>query len=331
MNRINRRDFFWTIGALGAAGLFGCPSMGGRGPGARVEDAIWKVVVREVNRRLNEKGISFSNGDVVFRQEPIIAPQRVNTGHSCTHQAWIEGSHAEVRFASSASLTFDGNSAGEPQLLMLSLPVSVYARIGLKETWGNRLAFGNCNNHAEDNYYGDFSINTTIRQLMALSLQPALLSERTPQGDYQIKIKPIFTVAGQLENFNAQFGVHNRDNFFSAFMTFLSGTASFLGEGGLALYRFDANAFVDALKTSGIDLAQVAGSVFLGLDGDVLGIDSVEKIAGQLAETRIKREFNGLTHRFEEETYQKIASALKLDANGERVFVVRREVLEVLS
>lgn len=291
------------------------------------EQEICQAVAREVNHRLNEKGISFNNGDVVFRQDPIIAPQRVSTGHACTHKAWIEGSHAEVRFASSGSFTFNSSSVDEPQLLMLTLPVSVYARVGLREWWGYNL-LGSCNKSAEDNYYADFSVNTTIRQLVTFSLEPKLLGERTAQGDYQIKIKPIFMVEGQLTPFSAQFGVHNRDNFFSGFMTYLTGRASFIGEGNLALYSFDAAAFVDALVTWGIDLVQAFGSPLLELDDNVLGLDHFEAAVERAAKKRINREYSGMTHSFEEDTYRKIAAALELDANGERTLVIKKEVVD---
>lgn len=295
------------------------------------ENAICEEVAANVNESLNSSGITFNNGDIERWTIPLVPPQYIPTGHSCTHTAQVTDSHAKITLLGSGQLSFSGNSVSEPKMFVMNLPVSVYAKVGFKEQWGRRTLFGHCNEYATDNYYADMYANTTIYQAMLFSLEPRLLEERTASGDYIIEISPLFHVDATLDDFSANFNVNGRSPF-SSIITFLSGTNTFMASGAFDLLTWDKEGFKTDLEAYGYDLAYSILHGVMDLGDIISDTNYVEKKITNFVNSAAQdyASYGLVRDKTELETkiYSKISNALQLDNEGKRRYIVKKEVVD---
>lgn len=294
------------------------------------ENAICEKVAVDVNDLLNNSGVTFNNGSVERTVVPLVPPQALATGHSCSHTASVPNSLARITLNASGEFDFNGNSVSEPAIFIMRLPVGVYVKIDFKEQWGYRNIFGHCSEYATDNYYADLYANTIIHSAMLFSLEPKLLG-KTPDGDYLIEISPVFHIDSSLESFSGSFNLNDQSPF-SSVLTFISGSTTFVLSGSYSLLTWDKDRFLADLSVYGYDLAYTA----------LHGITTLQDISGadkNFVEREVTKRVNTAAADFNEngmirakteletKIYNQISNALQLNSEGRRTFIVKKEVV----
>lgn len=275
------------------------------------EKAVCEKVADEISQELNSKGVLLENGNLVYYKSPIVASQSVDTGHSCTHRAYIGNSESSVKLLSSGSLSFKGSSVDTPFLMYAHMPVNVYGRINLKETWGVKvdLVVGStCVDYAEDNYYVLLNNNTTMNLRILMSMEPKYLGV-DENGNYRFKIKPLVNVAGSMPTLNTEFSIHEKNGIFSGFLTYVTGGFNY------ALNLFDdTDQFLD-------DVVYSVSTIVVELLESEIESETQEAINSYIA-----RQGDNVTRTLENDLHQEISYSLGLDGNGEREYVVNKSV-----
>ncbi len=294
------------------------------------EKAICEDAAQRIYGSLNERGIGFSSGDIIMTEHPVTAEKQLDTGHSCTHRAWIKDNYATARLLSDGSLNFSGNGISKPLTFMADFPINFYARVYLKETAGVRNPInGNCQNIGTDHFYADSNVNTRMYLGMSFSLEPELLDERTPEGDYQVQIAPIFIVESQLRPTEINFTFHDKDGAWMGFITFLTT----LGSNMIDITKdvFDGGGISDTLKDQiKLDIGVSVAWVVLEITDDWLSFDLAEVYASDIAMEYIERQQGGLDNKareLEDDIGAQISMALGLDVDGKRIYVVDKDLV----
>jgi len=289
------------------------------------EQVICEAAAKEVNDRLNEANITLSDGDVLLHINPIIEPQNIPTGHSCSHRAWINGNYAKITLKSNGVFDFVSESISRPMIFTVNLPVRAYARVNLKEEWGTRL-FGSCDRYASDSYYATFDFVTDAYHRFFLSLEPKLTE--LEDGNFAITVKPLFKVHSRLLNLDVNFSIHGRNNLWSGFNTYIIALPSLAGN--LIEAPFDRNvgdSLEEAFVTYGLDIGQVFISSLLFLDHDVLGTNVLESIVSEEAEDELRGQYTNRVSSLEGRINDQIRTALSLNEDGEATFIVNRALV----
>lgn len=263
--------------------------------------------------------ISLSSGDLLVRMEPLIEPQRIDTGHSCTHKAWIRSNYIEVKILSSTSIDFKGNSLTEPLITFLDLPVSVYAKVSLKEEWGYRI-FGSCNSYASDSYSADALAFINALTRVFISLEPTI--RPLSNGDFEVMIEPVVNVTIDFDDIDLDFDFHGK--------SILNGVATKLTSISSTLKAIEAGLDGESMEE---DLRQSLFDVGLGLFQTIEwisgSIDLVDDLLDDIAKAEAERYLTelGFENELENNIYASLSDALKLDENGRRSFVIRTSEL----
>ena len=294
------------------------------------EKSICEDMAQRVYSSLDDSGIGFSNGDIIITVHPVTPERQLDTGHSCTHRAWIKDNYATARLLSNGSLDFSGNSISEPLIFAADFPINLYTRVNLKETAGVRNPFnGNCQNIGTDHYYAASNVNTEILLSMSLSMEPKLLEERTPEGDYQVQIAPIFTVENKVVDTNLSFNFHGKDGVWMGFISFLTTLGSNLND--LIKDIFDGGGISEQVRDQiKQDLVYSLGSIIIEIDDDFLDTDLVENTIEIVAKHRVVRIIHGRARELEDDISAQISTALGLNADGKRTYVVDKNLVDAL-
>ncbi len=299
------------------------------------ENIICKDLAQRVYSSLDDRGIGFSNGDIVLTVHPVTPQRQLDTGHSCTHRAWIKDNYATARLLSHGSLEFSGDSISEPLVFMADFPINIYTRVYLRESAGQRNPLpwnDNCIERAVDHFYADSNINTEMHIGMSLSLEPKLLDERTAEGDYQIQIAPIFFVESQLKPTEINFSFHNKDGAWIGFVTWLTTLGSNLVD-IVRDIRHDGKVSDSVKEQLKQDLIISHGSMLLEMTDDRLQLNLAEDYVTDIAMELVARKQDELGHKtreLENDIDAQISAALGLDADGKRTYVVDKSLVDAL-
>lgn len=285
------------------------------------ETAICLAVTKEINQKLKEKSISFSNGDILYRIEPVVSSGSIDTGHSCTHTANIRSSYATATLNSSGIIDLDFEEISTPIVAFLELPVGFYAKVNLEEEWGT-MVFGSCEEYASDSYYADGSASVTAFTRIVVSMEPKL--EALSNGDYQVTTEPLVDVTSGFNDIDIDFDLHGKSVLNGIATLISSGLSAPINtlEAGLA-----GDSMMEELKQFGIDTLvgsfQIFESISDNLFNDIL-ISAVEDVAKKKAEEKGEN----IASQLEDKIKDNIIDNLNLDANGKRIYLVEKSKVQ---
>lgn len=316
---ISKRTPFHTINSTRqiSSDVFTCDSSN------NVVNAICKEALSKFNADLRSIGLSIgSNGLLLTYDDP--KDSKISTGHSCSVTAKINHKHASVRFSRGARLNLQMDTITEPFLFSLKLPVKLYARIDVKQRFGQRI-LGSCANIASDSYSFKADASTTSNIAIGFTLDPKIGT--TKAGDYIVQIKPRVTSVLSLDNFKLNFKVSGV-NPISQVLTSVLGLGSTLLKSVTALIQGDSVS----------DIVEKALPFDLGVP-IVLGIGSLpgpleRLIWEKLLKTTVVSNVQGRTEEYSNELQESINSKLKanlnLDDNGEKGFIIKKDKISLL-
>ena len=280
------------------------------------EQEVCRAINAEIVPRLANANISIVNGDIVFREDPIATPGPINTGHSCSHRAWLRSNYLTAKVLSSGSLDLDFNSISEPLMLLFRAPIDIYARADIKEEWGYRF-LGSCNKSGDDRYHGDFSFSGVGILKVVVSLEPNF--KRSSQGDIFVLLKPFVDVKVGMEDVSAEFDFHGK--------SVLNGLATTVFGAGSSLLQLRPSRFQDLdetvaeLESLGISLGLGAVQTLDSVSDNILDIDLFDDFLVSLAiESDIEdlnNSFADISGSIEQDIFDELSGALNLDENGQ--------------
>lgn len=305
------------------------------------ERVICEDVAHEISNIFEENNILLTNNELVQYVNPVTPPRQVNTGHTCSHRAWLRDNYARIGLSTSSKLDLSGDLISKPLTLAANLPVSLYTKVNFKEKWGVTYYTIRCSGWkcrkkrkcatiADDSYYADLSASTTAKMLFSVNLQPQF--GELPNGNYFIKVKPVAFVNISLDNYDANFRLHGKNSLFAALGSILTTTSS------------ASQLFTDWLTNSpsADSRDQLYQDIGYGVLStlDVAYSTSTFSNQGSLYERWVNDEIDkrpplgveNVDRQLENKINRSIASTLDLDANGERVWVIdKNRPLQKLS
>jgi len=305
------------------------------------EKAICEDVAAQISQVLKEQNIIITNNEAIQYISPIASPRKVDTGHSCSHRAWLRNNNASISLSTDSSLDLDGDLISEPLNLAANLPVSLYLKANFKEEWGYKYYTikcrglkckkkKKCGHLASDHYYADLDVNTNAKFLISVNMQPRY--GRTADGNYFITVKPIATVNFSLDDYNTDFNLHGKNSLLSAYGSILTSVSSasklfaaWLSGSATADIRDQLYFDIGYGLVSRLDLSYSRGA--FESQGALF-----EKLVNEEIEKRAPYGIEDVDRRLENKLTNSISSALNLDENGERVWIVdKNRPLEKLA
>jgi len=301
-----------------AADVLDCES------GSAEARALCGVVLARINAELDAAGVTIDKDGLLFTYDDP-TDQKIPTGHSCTVTADVKHRRASARIGSSASLDFSGNSFTRPLALKLRVPVSVDARVDIKQSFGNRALFGSCNDHASDSYSLVGDASTTAELLVGFALNPSFGVQS--DGDFVITLEPEVAVGAALANLDIGFRVSGVSPITPA-LTFISGFGSTLARSTTALFTGDSVSNI-VKSTAAWDFGM---PVILGVGALPRPMeDAIFGLVSRSVERRAEQGAAKFQADLERRLKSQVARALKLDGTGKRVITVRQEFMELLD
>jgi len=288
--------------------------------------ALCSVVSARVNTALAASNIRIDRSGVLFTYDDP-TDIKVDTGHSCTVTANIQNTRAEAKLQSDAWLDFSGNplSVSDPGLFVAELPVEVSARIDVRQKFGQRL-LGKCVGLGSDSFKVSGGVSTTAKVAVLFTFGPAPV-RTDAQGNWVFTIRPVTKVAAQLSKTDIDFNVSGV-SFVSGLVTAMLGGTSSAWKAVTHVLKGDSLSKVWAdVKRSVIDVAV----------GGVLSIpfDLLDNLVETLAQAYVDEKQGKLATQYSGEMEKKlrglVSNALGLDANGERSFVIKKEVVDLVT
>ncbi|KAK1829736.1 hypothetical protein QBC39DRAFT_262377 [Podospora conica] len=288
--------------------------------------ALCSVVTQRAGSMLAGASIRIDAAGLLFTYDNA-TDIKVDTGHSCSVTANIKNTRAEARLSSQTWLDFSGNplSVSDPGLFLAELPVELAARIDIQQRFGQRL-LGKCHKLGTDSFKVSGGVKTTAKVAVLFSFGPAPVRVDA-QGNWVFTIRPITKVAAQLGKTDIDFNVSGY-SFVSGIVTAaLGGTSS-------ALKAVTHLLKGDSLSRAWSDVKRMVLDVAVG---SVLSIpfDLLDNLVETLAQAYIDEKKGKLVTEYSGEMEKKLremlAKALGLDANGERTFVIKKEVVALVS
>ncbi|GAB1318070.1 hypothetical protein MFIFM68171_08280 [Madurella fahalii] len=288
--------------------------------------ALCSVVSHRVSAALAAAHVRVDRTGILFAYDDP-ADRKIDTGHSCTVTASVQHTHAEAKLLADASLDFSGNplAVSDPALFVAELPVELAARIDVKQRFGSRV-LGSCVGLGSDSFVVAGGVQTRARVAVLFTFAPALV-RTDAAGDYVFTIRPIVKVAAQLENTDIDFNISGV-SFLSGLLTAVLGGTSSVFKAVTHLLKGDSLGSVwDDIKRSVID----------GAVGGVLSIpfDLLDNVVELLAQAYVDEKQGSVAQEYSGEMEKRlralVSNALGLDANGERSFVIRKEVVDLVS
>ncbi|KLU81005.1 hypothetical protein MAPG_00100 [Magnaporthiopsis poae ATCC 64411] len=181
-----------------------------------------------------------------------------------------------------------------------------------------------CLNVGSDSFRLDGAVTTTAKVAVLFTLAPAPL-RTDAQGNYIFTIRPVVKVAAQLASTDVKFKISGVSFLNGLVTAILGGTSSLLKAVTTILKGDGLGAMWKHVRQHVLDVA-VGGVLSLPfdlLDGllELVARAYVEERQGGAAKVAA---YSG---EMEKKLRTAVASALKLDANGERSFVLRKEIV----
>ncbi|KAK5651478.1 hypothetical protein OQA88_12485 [Cercophora sp. LCS_1] len=284
------------------------------------------VVAARVNAYLAASNIRIDRTGILFSYDDP-SDIKVDTGHSCTVTASITNTHASAKLLSDASLDFGGNplSLSDPGLFVAELPVEVNARIDVRQKFGQRV-LGSCVGLGSDSFKLSGGVQTTAKVAVLFSFGP--MPVRTDaDGNWVFTIRPVTKVAAELGRTDVDFNISG--------VSFVSGLVTAVLGGTSSAWK----AVTNVLK--GESLKKVWENVKRGVIdvavGGVLSVpfDLLDDLVEMLAQSYVDEKKGAVATAYSGEMEKKlrglVSGALGLDANGERRFVVKKEVVDLVA
>ncbi|EJT71632.1 hypothetical protein GGTG_10887 [Gaeumannomyces tritici R3-111a-1] len=284
--------------------------------------ALCRAVGLKAGAALASAGIRVDARGLVFAYDDG-TPRGIDTGHGCSVTAEIKHVHAETRLLADASLDFSGGG-GDPALFVAELPVEFAARVDVKQRFGARV-LGKCVNIGSDSFKLEGALATTAKMAVLFTLAPAPL-RTDAQGNYVFTIRPVTKVAAQLASTDVKFNISGV-SFLNGLVTAILGGTSSLVKAVTSILQGDGlGAVWKQVRQHVLDVA-VGGALTLPFD---LLDGLLELMARAYVEERQGAAIAAYSGEMEKKLRAAVARALKLDANGERSFVVRKEVVDLV-
>lgn len=308
------------------------------------EKAICEEVARKISGILKRQNILFSSNQLIQKVSPVIPLKQVNTGKSCSHKAWINHNEAYFRFSTENKIKISGDMISKPFAVAAeSLPVSLYVRVNAKEEFGQKYYTVNCKWAkcrkkrkcaflASDTWHADLNVQKDVKFLISLDMQPTY--GVTDKGDHFIKIKPvaIVNIGMDLDDKDIKFRLYGKSSVLGFFGSILRSASSMTN---LFSDWASGSSLKAAFKESGLGI-DFLYNTFSVIDFGFSLINQNDRLYDLLVKYYLdKRPPTGIENIdrvLENNLNNNISSALKLDANGERVWVVgKNRPLEKLS
>jgi len=288
--------------------------------------ALCSVVAARANAALTSANLRIDRSGILFIYDDP-TDIGIDTGHSCTVTASIQNTHAEAKLLTDASLDFSGNplSLSDPGLFVAELPVDVQARIDVKQKFGQRV-LGKCVGLGSDSFKVSGGVSTTAKVAILFSFGPAPV-RTDAQGNWVFTIRPVVKVAAQLGKTDIDFNMSGV-SFLGGLATAVLGGTSSVWKAVTHLLKGDSLSKVWAdIKRSVIDVA-IGGALSIPFD-------LLDNLVEALAQAYVDEKKNKLTTAYSGEMEKKlralVSGALGLDANGERSFVVKKDVVDLVN
>ncbi|KAK0744659.1 hypothetical protein B0T21DRAFT_90894 [Apiosordaria backusii] len=287
---------------------------------------LCRLVAAKVNEALAANNIKVDHSGLLFQyNDPTNI--KIDTGHSCTVTAEITGSQANAKLLAEAGIKFSGNpiSLSNPGLFVADLPVELWARSDIKQKFGSRL-LGKCIGAGSDSFHVSGSLATRAQLAVLFTFAPAPL-KRDAAGNYILTIRPITKVAAQLADTNIKFNISG--------VSFLNGLATAILGGTSSILKAVTHIFKgDSLKAVWNDVLRsvidVTAGALLATPFDLLD-NLVELLANSVIEEKTKGLNTAYSGELEKALRTKVSQALGLNANGERSFTLKKDIVDLVA
>lgn len=283
---------------------------------------LCRLIRAKVDAELRQANLSIDAGGILsnFDSGQHIG---IDTGHSCTVTAKITRRRSTTLLGSGASLDFHGDSVSDPLLIAMELPVTLSMHYDLQQEFGSRF-LGKCHGVGSDSYSASGTINTRAQLAVVFTLGPSLRTNA--DGDLVLTLHPILRVSSNVVDTNVSLQTSGISPI-SGVATALLGGPSTLLKALTALVKGDS---VRAVFSEAGAITDLVNPVVLTLLSGPLQGPTLE-LAKTLVEPRATRQAGEYVQALEQRLTDAITNALKLDRNGDRVFVIRKEFAELLA
>lgn len=289
----------------------------------QVVQKICLEALSKINSELSRSGISIRNSGVLFRFEDP-DDEHIDTGHSCSVTASVTHKHLSAHFSRSSTLRLSSEALTEVFSLHIRIPVNLNGRVDIRQRFGARI-LGSCSNFGRDSYSFKGSLETTADVVIGFTLNPSLA--RVSSSEYALKIQPAFAVMAKLENTDIRNFRVSGVSPITAVATAIVGITSTFLKAATALFTGDdiANIFEDAaLFDFGVPILLGVGALPGPIERAVF-----ERLSF-LGERRAKERAEGFEDSAEDSLNRELTRALNLDKSGSRIFIIRKEVVDLL-
>ncbi|KAK4162891.1 hypothetical protein QBC43DRAFT_240206 [Cladorrhinum sp. PSN259] len=287
---------------------------------------LCRLVASKLNTALAAANLRIDRSGLIFNyNDPTNI--KIDTGHSCTVTAEITGSQANAALLADTSLSFSGNplSLSNPGLFVADLPVTLWAKSDIKQKFGTRV-LGKCIGAGSDSFQVSGSLSTRANVAVLFTFAPAPL-KRDASGNYILTIRPITKVAAQLQSTDIKFNISGV-SFLNGLVTAVLGGTSSLLKAVTGIIKGDSLKAVwkDVLRS----VVDVTAGTLLATPFDLLD-NLVELLANSWVEEKKSGIASTYSGELEKTLRTKVASALGLDAKGERQFVLRADFVDLVG
>lgn len=287
---------------------------------------LCRVVAAKVNDALAANNIKIDRSGLLFQyNDPTNV--KIDTGHSCTVTAEITGTQANAKLLAEAGIKFSGNpiSLSNPGIFVADLPIELWARADIKQKFGTRV-LGKCIGAGSDSFNAAGSLATRAQLAILFTFAPAPL-KRDAAGNYILTIRPITKVAAQLSDTNIKFNISGV-SFLNGLVTAILGSTSSILKAVTHLFKGDSlKAVWNDILRSVIDIT--AGTL-LATPFDLLD-NLVEMLAKSVIEEKTQALNTAYSGELEKALRAKVSQALGLNANGERSFTLKKDIVELVA
>ncbi len=282
--------------------------------GSEEEQVLCGIVQNRVNEELAEHNLRLDRAGLLFNYDNPV-PLPIDTGHGCSHRAQISRSRMSARLSSDIDLDLSGDLLDEPLVIAADVPVTLDARLDMLERFGVRV-LGRCRQLGSDSYSASGSLDTRARVVVAFSLTPTRRFDA--DGNDIITLQPRVRVLSALEDTSVNFELSGVSPI-SAIAAVMLGVPGTVLRSAEAVFSQDSVSEVWRNAAVGDFLLPVVttlGTLPEPLQDQVLGL------LEDRAEAELTRAAHGFGPDVEDTLTAQLRAALRLDAAGERTFVV---------
>lgn len=300
-------------------GVFSCKSSN------PIKRQLCDILLGKLNAELQSAGISITKNDILFTYNNG-RHEHIDTGHSCSVRAQLRNRHAEARLQRSASLKVQLPTLQRPLTIAIKLPVSLSGELEIRKRFGLKV-FRKCNRIGSDTFRLRGSLSTQARALLGFALNPTL--RVLPSGDYELAARPSAIVMFELQSTNIRFRVSGL-SFLSAIWTKIVAFRSTIGSSLSSLVR--GRSLKSVWKKISRNAAFDFGApIALGL-GSLPGPleRTIFKAFGKVIARVLEKKAKGFGSDLEDKLNAEIRRALKTDASGRRVIIIKRDFIKLL-